>query len=213
MSNYDAALNTLPELAEKIPVQDEKFLFFFNPQPINFDERFLFGISLKSGVYIFSAIICLQALSTFFDIFRAKSLWLFIITIIAFLIYTIIFLYAFLSAYLEKYSFAKVSYFIISFIFILEAIKYTAKSVYKIIEFINPFDGDFLKMDLIIYILGYGGYLFIYLYFIYILYRFMIETKEGKKYNVNNNNKINNNDEELGNSESQNLINNNEKIE
>jgi len=104
-----------------------------------------------------------------------------------------------------------VSYFIISIIFILEAIKYAAKSVYKIIEFITPWDGDFLKLDFIIYVLGYGAYLFIYLYFIYILYRFMIEGKKGKSNSDNN--KINNNDEELGNSESQNLINNNEKIE
>ena len=211
MSNYDAALNTLPELAEKMPVADEKFLFFFDPQPINFDEKFLFGMSLKTGVYIFSGITCLQALSTFFDIFRTETFWLFIVTIIAFLIYVIISLYAFLSAYLEKYSYARVSYFIISIIFILEAIKYAAKSVYKIIEFITPWDGDFLKLDFIIYVLGYGAYLFIYLYFIYILYRFMIEGKKGKSNNDNN--KINNNDEELGNSESQNLINNNEKIE
>ena len=88
------------------------------------------------------------------------------------------------------------SYFIISIIFILESIKYAAKSVYKVIEFITPWDGDFLKLDFIIYILGYGAYLFIYLYFIYILYRYMNQEKKG---NNNNENKV-----ELF--ESQNLI-------
>ena len=196
MSNYEKALNVLPELTEKVPIKDEKFLFFFDPEPIKFDEKFLFGMSLKTGVYIFAAITCVQSLSTFFDIFRAETFWLFIVTIIACLVYLIISCYAFLSAYYEKYSYAKVSYFIISIIFILEAIKYAAKSVYKVIEFITPWDGDFLKLDFIIYILGYGAYLFIYLYFIYILYRYMNQEKKG---NNNNENKV-----EL--SESQNLI-------
>ena len=209
MSAYDSALNTLPGLTEKIPVKDEKFLFFFNPEQINFEEKFLFGYSLKAGVYIFSGLTCIQALSTFFDIFRTKTFWLFIVTICACLIYLIISLYAFLSAYYNKYSFAKVSYLIISVIFILEAIKYLAKSAYKLIEFITPWDGDFLKLDFLIYILGYGVFLFIYLYLIYILYRFMLQCKNGNRSNDN----INiNNAEELGNSESQNLI-NNDKID
>ena len=203
MSNYEKALNVLPELTEKVPIKDEKFLFFFDPEPIKFDEKFLFGMSLKTGVYIFAAITCVQSLSTFFDIFRTETFWLFIVTIIACLVYLIISCYAFLSAYYEKYSYAKVSYFIISIIFILEAIKYAAKSVYKVIEFITPWDGDFLKLDFIIYILGYGAYLFIYLYFIYILYRYMNQEKKG---NNNNGNKV-----EL--SESQNLINNEGKNE
>ena len=203
MSNYEKALNVLPELTEKVPIKDEKFLFFFEPEPIKFDEKFLLGMSLKTGVYIFAAITCVQSLSTFFDIFRTETFWLFIVTIIACLVYLIISCYAFLSAYYEKYSYAKVSYFIISIIFILEAIKYAAKSVYKVIEFITPWDGDFLKLDFIIYILGYGAYLFIYLYFIYILYRYMNQEKKGK---YNNENKV-----EL--SESQNLINNEGKNE
>ena len=203
MSNYEKALNVLPELTEKVPIKDEKFLFFFDPEPIKFDEKFLLGMSLKTGVYIFAAITCVQSLSTFFDIFRTETFWLFIVTIIACLVYLIISCYAFLSAYYEKYSYAKVSYFIISIIFILEAIKYAAKSVYKVIEFITPWDGDFLKLDFIIYILGYGAYLFIYLYFIYILYRYMNQEKKG---NNNNGNKV-----EL--SESQNLINNEGKNE
>ena len=203
MSNYEKALNVLPELTEKVPIKDEKFLFFFDPEPIKFDEKFLLGMSLKTGVYIFAAITCVQSLSTFFDIFRAETFWLFIVTIIACLVYLIISCYAFLSAYYEKYSYAKVSYFIISIIFILEAIKYAAKSVYKVIEFITPWDGDFLKLDFIIYILGYGAYLFIYLYFIYILYRYMNQEKKGN----------NNNENEVELFESQNLINNEGKNE
>ena len=203
MSNYEKALNVLPELTEKVSIKDEKFLFFFDPEPIKFDEKFLLGMSLKTGVYIFAAITCVQSLSTFFDIFRTETFWLFIVTIIACLVYLIISCYAFLSAYYEKYSYAKVSYFIISIIFILEAIKYAAKSVYKVIEFITPWDGDFLKLDFIIYILGYGAYLFIYLYFIYILYRYMNQEKKGN----------NNNENEVELFESQNLINNEGKNE
>ena len=90
MSNYEKALNVLPELTEKVPIEDKKFLFFFDPEPIKFDEKFLLGMSLKTGVYIFAAITCVQSLSTFFDIFRAETFWLFIVTIIACLVYLII---------------------------------------------------------------------------------------------------------------------------
>ena len=209
MSDSNKILDALPKLTEKIPAPDDKFLFFFNPEPVNFEEKFLFGLSLKTGVYIFAGITCIQALSAFFSIFKAKSFWLFIVAICACLIYCIISLYACLSAYYNKYNYARMSYLVIAVLFILEAIKYLAKSAYKIIEFITPWDGDFLKLDFLIYVLGYGAYLFLYLYFIYILYRFMRETKNGNK---NNNIRINNN-EELGNSENINLMNNEEKTE
>ena len=193
-SSMDKALNYIPEMSKKLPLNDEKFLFFF--EPVNVDEKFLFGLSLKSGVYIFSAITCIQALSTLFDIFRTETFWLFIVSIIAFIIYFFISLYACLGAIKEKYIYIKVSYIIIAVLFLIEALKYLAKSIYKVIEFITPWDGDFLKLDFLIYILGYGAYLFIYLYFIYILYRFMVQIKSGR----------NNNSEVLGNSENQNLI-------
>ena len=193
-SRMDKALNYIPEMSKNLPLNDEKFLFFF--EPVNVDEKFLFGLSLKSGVYIFSAITCIQALSTLFDIFRTETFWLFIVSIIAFIIYFFISLYACLGAIKEKYIYIKVSYIIIAVLFLIEALKYLAKSIYKVIEFITPWDGDFLKLDFLIYILGYGAYLFIYLYFIYILYRFMVQIKSGR----------NNNSEVLGNSENQNLI-------
>ena len=122
------------------------------------------------------------------------------------MIYFCISLYTCLGAYKENYKFIKVSYMVISVLFLLKALKYLAKSVYKVIEFITPWDGDFLKLEFIIYVLGYGAYLFIYLYFIYILYKFMVQIKGG---NSNNNNSS----ELLGNSEGQNLINNKEKYE
>ena len=193
-SSMDKVLNYIPEMSKNLPLNDEKFLFFF--EPVNVDEKFLFGLSLKSGVYIFSAITCIQALSTLFDIFRTETFWLFIVSIIAFIIYFFISLYACLGAIKEKYIYIKVSYIIIAVLFLIEALKYLAKSIYKVIEFITPWDGDFLKLDFLIYILGYGAYLFIYLYFIYILYRFMVQIKSGR----------NNNSEVLGNSENQNLI-------
>ena len=42
--------------------------------------------------------------------------------------------------------------------------RYICKSVLKIIELITPWDGDFLKLDFLVYVFGYGAYLFIYLY-------------------------------------------------
>jgi hypothetical protein len=72
-------------------------------------------------------------------------------------------------------------------------LKYICKSIYKTIEFITPWDGDFLRLDFLIYIFGYGVYLLIYLYLIYVLYRFMLEVKNGggQRLEENNENNLN----------------------
>jgi hypothetical protein len=189
--NYDTVVNYLPNLSQKLPVQDDKFLFFFNPQIV--DEKFLFGLPLKTGVFIFSVVVLIQALNAFFEIFKPNSFWIFIVSIIAFLIYFIIAFYAFVGALQNNYSFAKLSYSIIAVLFLIEALRYVCKSIYKTIEFITPWDGDFLRLDFLVYIFGYGVYLFIYLYLIFILYRFMIQAKNGGS--VNNNN-LNNEEQE-----------------
>ena len=182
--NYDTVVNYLPNLSQKLPIQDDKFLFFFNPQIV--DEKFLFGLPLKTGVFIFSVVVLIQALNAFFEIFKPNSFWIFIVSIIAFLIYFIIAFYAFVGALQNNYLFTKLSYSIIAVLFLIEALRYVCKSLYKTIEFITPWDGDFLRLDFLVYVFGYGVYLFIYLYLIFILYRFMIQAKNGGSVNLNN---------------------------
>ena len=203
--NYYKAVNYLPNLVEKVPAPDEKFLFFFGPKIV--DEKFLFNLPLKTGVYIFSAIVLIQALSAFFEILSPDSFWIFIVSIFAFLFYFIIAFYSFFGATKNNYSYIKLSYIVIGVLFIIEALKYVCKSIYKTIEFINPWEGDFLRLDFLIYVFGYGLYLFIYLYLIYVLYRYMIQCKNG---------------EQLGNKDNLNIVDdeqpiqieqNNEKIE
>jgi len=84
----------------------------------------------------------------------------------------------------------------IAVLFLLMTLRYLGKSLVKIIDFITPWDGDFLKLDFLIYIFGYGFYLFIYLYFIYILYRYMIEIK-GSSSKDNQNVELMNNFDEI----------------
>ena len=62
--------------------------------------------------------------------------------------------------------------------FILETIFYLVKCTIRLIEFINPFDGDFLKLKTIIFVFGQLAYLFIFLYFIYVLYCYIISLKK-----------------------------------
>ena len=175
--NYDNAVNYLPKAIEKVPTPDEKFLFFFDPQIV--DEKFLFDLPLKTGVYIFSAVVLIQALSAFFEIFSPDSFWIFLVSIFAFLFYFLIAFYSFVGATNNNYSYIKFSYLVIAVLFLIEALKYVCKSIYKTIEFITPWDGDFLRLDFLIYVFGYGIYLFIYLYLIYVLYKFMIQAKNG----------------------------------
>ena len=173
---FDEIVEFLPQNSRNFPDSDDKFLFFFNP--INLDEKFLFDLTLKSGVQIFAVITLIQAIGSFLDIFSPGSFFLFIFAILAFMIYFVVSVYAFLATIKENYSYAKVSYIIISVLFLFIALKYICKSIIKIIGFITPWDGDFLKLNFLVYVFGYGIYLFFYLYFIYILYRYKNQLKD-----------------------------------
>ena len=65
----DEMINYLPNASRNLQTNDEKFLFFFDPQIMD-EKKFLFGLSLKTGVQIFSVVALIQAISSFFDIFR-----------------------------------------------------------------------------------------------------------------------------------------------
>lgn len=172
----DEAIEYLPKVSSNIQTNDEKFLFFFDPKIMD-EKKFLFGLSLKTGVQIFSVILLIQAITSFFDIFKPSSFIMFFVNIFAFIIYFAAAAYAFLSTIKDNYSYARVSYLIVSVLFLLVAVVYVCKSVIKIIEFITPWDGDFLHLDFLEYIFGYGVLLFIILYLIYVLYHYMLELK------------------------------------
>ena len=182
--DYDTLANFLPKLSQQINVPEEKFLFFFNSKLVN--EKFIFGLEFRTGVYIFSIVVLIQSLGALFKIFSPDSFWIFIISIFAFLIYFIIAFYSFFGAMKNNYSYIKISYLLIAIFFLIEALIYLVKCVIKVILFITPWDNDFLKLDFLIYVFGYGVYLFIYLYLIYVLYRFMLQIKKGEGRNENN---------------------------
>ena len=200
--NLDKYVKYLPDLSKKIPVEDSKFLFVFPPEIV--DDKFLFGLTFKTGVQIFAIITLIQAIGSFLDIFSPSNFWLFLVAILAFCFYFVIAIYAFLSTLRENYNFARLSYLMVAAIFLIMALRYLCKSIVKIIDFITPWDGDFLRLDFLIYIFGYGLYLFIYLYFIYVLYRYMIQIKRNpgeESQNV----ELKDNDEEINNNENKEL--------
>ena len=201
-NNLDKYVKYLPDLSKKIPVEDSKFLFLFPPEIV--DDKFLFGLTFKTGVQIFAIITLIQAIGSFLDIFSPSNFWLFLVAILAFCFYFVIAIYAFLSTLRENYNFARLSYLMVAAIFLIMALRYLCKSIVKIIDFITPWDGDFLRLDFLIYIFGYGLYLFIYLYFIYVLYRYMIQIKRNpgeESQNV----ELKDNDEEINNNENKEL--------
>ena len=192
--NYDNVVNYLPKMSEKVTVPDEKFLFFFDPEIV--DEKFLFGLSLNTGVYIFGIFALIQVLSSLFKIFDPDSFWMFVISIFAFAFYLVIAFYAFLGVINKNYQYLKISYLVVSFIFIIEAIIYVLKSLYRIIEFISPWEREFLQLKFLIYVFGYAVYLLIFLYLIYILYKYMLQVKNSPK-NEDNANATDKKDDQL----------------
>ena len=174
----DEMIDILPKASQNLPTNEDKFLFFFEPKLMD-EKKFLFGLSLKTGVQIFAAVLLIQAISTFFDIFNPGSFLMFFVNIIGCAIFLAAAVYAFLSTMNNNYSHARVAYIITSVLFIFSAVLYVCKSVIKIIEFITPWDGDFLQLDFLQYVFGYGVLLFIILYLIYVLYHYMLEIKNG----------------------------------
>ena len=169
-------INYLPNASRNIQTNDEKFLFFFEPRLMD-EKKFLFGFSIKNGVQLFSVISLIQAINSFFDIFRPANFIMFFVNIVIFAIYSVNTFYTILSTIKDKYEYARMSYLISATLFILYALKYVLKSVIKTIKFITPWESDFLRLDFLAYIFGYGILLFIILYFVYVLYHYMLELK------------------------------------
>ena len=178
-NRFNELIEDIPKRAEELNLNDEKFLFFFEPYIIG-QEKFLALCPLKTGVIVFLVIIIIQALSCFLYLFKPGSFLKFIGFLLLLIIFGVSALYICLGFFKKKYSFIKVGYIIISGIFCFFAIIYVLKSITKILKFIIPFSGDFLSFDFIEYVLGYGMFLFGYLYLIYILYLYMVELKKNK---------------------------------
>ena len=165
----------LPNASQVFPVQDDHFLFFFEPKIMDV-KRFLFCLSLKTGTQIFSVIMLIQAISSFLDIFSGSFLGFFA-KIIAFGFYFVAGFYTLVSTLKDEYLFARVGYLFISIVFLFNAFYFVCKTFIDVIEFITPWDSKFLQLGFLIDFFGYGIFLFIYLYMIYVLYHFMLELK------------------------------------
>ena len=159
------------EQANNISCDENKFLFFFKPN--NIDSQCIGGISLINGIIIFAVVSLIQAISYCMEGFSSTLILEKFGYISLSIIFLLIAIFSFFAAFKENTKCARVAYYLASILFIFAAIKYICKSFLKIIEFINPWDGDFLQLDFAVYIFGRGAYLFIYIYFIWILFCFM----------------------------------------
>ena len=150
---------------------ENKFLFFFEPK--NVENECIGGISLVNGIYVFAGLSLILAINFCIEIFDRLYFIEKLGYILISLAFVIIAICAFFAAFSENMTLAKISYWMAGILFCLAAIKFICKSILKMIEFINPFDGDFLRLDFIAYIFGRGALLFIFLYFIWIIFCFM----------------------------------------
>ena len=154
---------------------DDKFLFFFTPHKI--EKECAFGLSLKTGVRIFSFIVFYEALQSLSVFFNTTSYWRSLVELSFCLIYILIGSLALYSTFNENVMFAKISYVVVCILFIFELLFYCYKFTVRIIDFINPWDVDFLDLTNLAYIVGKLIYIFVYLYFIYILYCYIYNMK------------------------------------
>ena len=150
---------------------ENKFLFFVEPKGV--ENECIGGISLSKGIIIFAIVSIIQAIDSFREGFQASLYLEKVGYFILASIFLIIAFCALLGVLNDQMIFLKISYWIAAILFIFAAIKFICKSFLKIIEFINPWDGDFLQLKFVTYIFGRGFLLFIYLYFIWIIFCYM----------------------------------------
>lgn len=168
--NIEKIPNAATKLADQV-TNDDKFLFFFKPSTLA--DKCVFDISLETGVRIAGGIVGIEALGLLFNSFdHTRWLWT-IIDIICALLLGCTSFYTIYSTINKNYKFAYFGYLVFSVIMIYYLLEYVAKSILKLIKFINPISGDFLNLKLLVYVLGRGAILFCMLYFVYIIFSYM----------------------------------------
>ena len=168
-NNYDVKLDEL-----KDPSQ-EKFLFCIVPDKV--DTQCIAGLPLKNGVPISSGILLYEALYSLNQSWDTKYTSKFIFRLLLGLCYLCTACLICYITFKENLSYTKIAFIIVEVLFILEFLYYLLKSFLRTFEFINPWDGDFLNLKNILYIVGDLAYLFVFLYFIYVLYCFLVSLK------------------------------------
>ena len=154
---------------------DDKFLFCIIPEKV--DKQGIAGLSLKNGVRFLSAILLYEALYSFIQSWDSKYTSKFIFRLIAGICYLLTSCLCCYSTFSDNIQYGKISFIFAEVLFILECLYYLLKSFLRIFEFINPWDGDFLSLKNIIYIIGDLAYLLIFLYFIYLQYCYLVSLK------------------------------------
>ena len=165
IKDYELKLEELKEPSQ------EKFLFCIVPEKV--DKEGIAGLSLKNGVRILSAILLYEALYSFSRSWDTKYTSKFICRLIIGLCYLCTSCVSFYSTFNNNIKYAKISFYAAEILFILEFLCYLLKSFLRIFEFVNPWDGDFLNLKNVLYIVGDLIYLFVFLYFIYVQYCFI----------------------------------------
>lgn len=174
-SGIQKAVDKLPTMTEKIPIFEEKFLFFYQPGRLNTDLMGRF--ELVTGVRILGICFLFEALSSCIDIVKSNTFVKFIISILAAVLYAISAFYILYSTFNPKRLYIKIAYLTAAFIMTILLLAFLIQAFYAISCFLYPFNDDFLKLDFLNYLFGRGAWLFVYLYLVWILYCYMERSK------------------------------------
>ena len=169
-NNFEVKLDEL-----KDPSQD-KFLFCIVPDKV--DTECIAGLSLKNGVRILAGILLYEALYSLSQSWDIKYTSKFIFRLLLGLCYLCIACCVCYITFYENVSYTNIALIVVEILFILEFLYYLLKSFLRMFEFINPWDGDFLNLKNLFYIIGDLAFLFVFLYFIYMLYCYLVSLKK-----------------------------------
>ena len=179
---YYRVIDFLPTQAEKIPIKENKFLFFFHPAYL--DNTMIMELRLETGAQLLALCFLIELLSTFKNILDALSILNIILYFFESFILFLVSFYTYYSTIHQKIHYIKFAYLIASVIILIRLLDYFIRSCYLIFCFLNPFHDDFFDLDFLTYVFGKGVYLFIYLYLIWIYYCFMVKPEGHGEINL-----------------------------
>ena len=175
-NNLDNIQN-IPNQIQNMDFSQDNFLFFFK---INTEEETMCGLSQSMTVKIISIFALLFAISFFIDTLNGDFFFDGFYKLILCILYLVIAFYSFYSTINQNDNYAKIGYLISAILWIYYFILFLFDFLFDLFKFINIFGDDFLKIKELFHDVGQCCLLLIFLYFVYILYCYQVNLKNGR---------------------------------
>jgi len=180
----DNVANKFSEVENKVSdnlnneLEADNFLFFIKTNEI--DENGVCGLEQKLTVKIISVIALFSACCAFISALGKSSFLSLLWNICVSVFFLIVAFYTFYSTINLKHIYANIGYVVYSILWIINFIEIACETLYYLFKFFYPFSDYFFRPKILAYIFCEWLGLILYLYFLWIVFCFTINLKNGR---------------------------------